>query len=288
MVLVMVAWGSTFVITKVSATEIPPLTLAFLRFLVATLALLPIVWARGGLQRMNGPLEMAPLVWMAITGIAFFTVAFNYGLVHASATQGALIYALGPAAIAVGAVLFLGEKLSLWRMLGIALSTVGVGVVIFAGKDASESPNALLGAVWMIGAIVAWTAYTLFAKRLADADQVLVITFISGLGTLMLLPFAAVELLQVEWQRPSMQAWLGLLFLGTVASAVAYVVYSYALRVLDASLVGVFTNLDPLVGVLTAVVFLNESLQTGHVIGGSIALAGMWLASTSTADARQT
>jgi drug/metabolite transporter (DMT)-like permease len=288
MVLVMVAWGSTFVITKVAATEIPPLTLAFLRFAIATLALLPVVWARGGFRRMTRPAAIGPLVWMAITGIAFFTVAFNYGLVHATATQGALIYALGPAAIAVGAVLFLQERLSVWRTLGIALSTVGVGVVIVAGKDASESPNALLGALWMVSAIVAWTAYTLFAKRLADADQVLVITSISGLGALMLLPLAVVELLQVEWQRPSAQAWLGLLFLGTVASAVAYVVYSYALRILDASLVGVFTNLDPLVGVFTAVIFLNESLETGHVIGGSIAIAGMWLASTSTPAARQT
>jgi drug/metabolite transporter (DMT)-like permease len=95
MVLVMVAWGSTFVVTKVAATEIPPLTLAFLRFAIATVALLPVAWARGAFRRMTRPVAIAPLIWMAITGIAFFTVAFNYGLVHATATQGALIYALG-------------------------------------------------------------------------------------------------------------------------------------------------------------------------------------------------
>lgn len=286
MVLVMVAWGSTFVITKVAATEIPPLTLAFLRFLVATLALLPLAWTRGGLKRGTNPVALAPLVWMAITGIVFFTVAFNFGLVYASATQGALIYALGPAAIAVGAVLFLQERLSVWRTIGIALSTIGVGIVIVAGKDSGESSNALLGAFWMVGAIFAWTIYTIYAKRFAGADQVLVITFISGLGTLILLPFAVVELLQFEWKAPSLQAWLGVLFLGVVASAVAYVVYNYALKVLDASLVGVFTNLDPLVGVFTAVLFLNETLQTGHVVGGTLALAGMWLASTPAAERR--
>jgi drug/metabolite transporter (DMT)-like permease len=289
MVLVMITWGSTFVITKVSAREIPPLTLAFLRFVVATLALLPLAWARGGTKRLPQPVPVAPLFWMALTGIAFFTVAFNYALVNASATQGALIYALGPAAIAVGAVLVLRERLSAWRTLGIVLSTVGVGIVILAGKEGGgEAPNPLLGAFWMVGAISAWAVYTICAKRLAEADQVIITTCISGLGALMLLPLAAFEMFRVEqYTMPSLKAWIGLLFLGIIASSLAYVAYNYALRVLDASLVGVFTNLDPIVGVLTAALFLNESLQTWQIAGGAIALAGMWLASTATASVTQ-
>jgi drug/metabolite transporter (DMT)-like permease len=100
----------------------------------------------------------------------------------------------------------------------------------------------------------------------------------------MLLPFAAGELLQSPRLRPTLEGWLGTLFLGAVASAVAYVVYSRVLRELDASLVGVYFTLDPIVGVATAVVFLGEALRGGQVVGGLIALVGMWLAASSPAS----
>jgi drug/metabolite transporter (DMT)-like permease len=66
---------------------------------------------------------------------------------------------------------------------------------------------------------------------------------------------------------------------GVVASALAFVVYSRALRELDASLVGAYLNLDPIAGVLTAVVLLGETLGLWQMSGGVVALTGMWLAS---------
>jgi drug/metabolite transporter (DMT)-like permease len=131
----------------------------------------------------------------------------------------------------------------------------------------------------MLAAVLAWTAYTIVAKRFADADQVVVITYVSLVGTAMLLPFSIWELAHVSWRQPSVQAWLGILFLGVVASALAYVVYGWALRILDASVVGTLSNLDPIVGVLTGVIFLGEKMSAGQVIGGAVALVGMWLAS---------
>jgi drug/metabolite transporter (DMT)-like permease len=95
----------------------------------------------------------------------------------------------------------------------------------------------------------------------------------------MLLPFAVIEFLQRDWVSPSMSAWASLLFLSVVASALAYIVYGYVLRELDASVVGIYTNLDPIVGVLIAVLLFGESLHAGQITGGLIAIAGMWLAS---------
>ena len=276
----MIVWGSTFVVTKAAATEIPALTLALLRFVIATIVLIPIAWSRGGLARLPRPIPFGALTLMALCGIALFTIAFNYALVFASATQGALIYALLPAAIAFAAVVFLKERPTARRIGGIVVSIGGVALVIAAGEAGGDSPRPLLGALWMIGAVVTWTAYTVFAKRLAAVDQVIVATSISLLGILMLAPLSGIELLYSPLDMPSTQAWLGMLFLGVIASALAYIVYSFALRELDASLVGVFTNLDPIVGVLTAVVFLGESLHGGQMLGGVLALVGMWLASS--------
>jgi drug/metabolite transporter (DMT)-like permease len=284
----MIVWGATFVVTKAAATEIPPSTLALLRFLIASAVLVPIAWSRGGLALLPRPIPLGALALMALSGIALYTIAFNYALVYASATQGALIYAVLPAAIALAAVAFLKERPTRRRIAGILLSICGVALVIAAGEKGGDSPHPLLGAWWMIGAVVAWTAYTVIAKRLAGANQIIVTTSISLLGVLMLAPLSGVELMQTPWPTPSLQAWAGMLFLGVIASALAYIVYSFALRELDATLVGVFTNLDPIVGVLTAVVFLGETLHGGHVTGGAIALVGMWLASSESSAVERT
>jgi drug/metabolite transporter (DMT)-like permease len=275
----MIVWGSTFVVTKAAAQDIPPLTLAALRFLIAAIVLIPIALSRGGLARLPKPIPWPALGLMAVTGIAIFAVTFTYALVHGSASQGALIYALVPACVAIAAVLFLGEKPSRQRIAGIVLSIIGVTLVTMAGETSIDAPHPVLGALWMFGAVIAWAAYTVFAKRLASADHVVTIALVSTLGALMLVPLAGVELMSTPWSNPSLSAWGGMLFLGIIASALAYIVYGFALRELDASLVGVYTNLDPIVGVLTAILFLGENLYSGQIAGGAIAFIGMWLAS---------
>jgi drug/metabolite transporter (DMT)-like permease len=280
LVLVMIVWGSTYVVTKAAVRQIPPLTLATLRYLTATAVLVSVALARGSLLRLPRPLPIAPLVWMGLTGIAILTVGFNYGLIYGSAFQGALVYALGPAAVAVAAVLGLGETLTGRRIAGIVLSVAGAILVVSSGETDPAAPHPWLGAICMLAGVLAWAYYTVIAKRLAGADQIVVIAWVSIIGTAMLLPLGIFELLQSRLPRPTMAGWLGVLFLGAVASAIAYVVYSWVLRELDASLVGAYFTLDPVVGVVTAVVFLREELRWEQVLGGLVALAGMWLAAS--------
>ena len=287
LIALMIMWGSTFVVTKDAAGEFSPLMLAMLRFLVASMVLVPLALMRGGFSALPRPIPWAPLLWMALTGIAAFSATFTLALVYGSASQGALIYAALPAAIAIAAVLFLGERPSRRRWLGIGLSIAGVSLLIGTGEADTASPNPSIGAAWMIGAVIAWTSYTIVAKRLAHADGIIVIAMVSVLGTAMLVPFAV-----IEWQgqpefSPSASGWAGLLFLGIVASALAYIVYGYVLKELDASVVGTYTNLDPIVGVLIAVALYGESLQPGQIVGGLIAFAGMWLASGEERSSRK-
>jgi drug/metabolite transporter (DMT)-like permease len=281
LILVMLVWGSTYVVTKIAVRDIPPLTLAVLRYLIAAVVLVPVAIARGGLMRLPRPLPIGSLISMGLTGVAILTVGFNYGLLYGSASQGALIYALSPAAVAIAAVFGLGESLSRRRIAGIALSVAGTALVVASGRMDPGAPRPLLGALCMAAGIIAWAGYTVVAKRLAGADQIVVIAWVSIIGTVLLLPFAAIELLQAPMIRLTLEGWLSALFLGAVASAGAYVVYSLVLRELDASLVGAWFPLDPLVGVATAVLFLGEELHRGQVVGGVIALGGMWLAASS-------
>jgi len=280
LILLMIVWGSTFVVTKATVRELPPLTLACIRFFIAAAVLAPFAMARGGFGLLPRPLPLVRFALMGLFGVATFSIGFNYAMVYASAAQGALIYALLPAAIAGAAVVALAEVPSRRRIAGIALSVIGVAIVVLSGKSDTASPAPLLGALCMLGAVLSWAAYTVLAKQLAAVDQIVVISLVSFIGALMLVPLAIAERLGSPWHPPSPQGWLGLLFLAVVASALAFVVYGRALRELDASLVGAYANLDPIIGVLTAVLLLGESFQPPQVAGGVLALGGMWLASS--------
>ena len=104
---------------------------------------------------------------------------------------------------------------------------------------------------------------------------------VMGIGTLLLLPFSAYEVVREGLRPLPIEGWLGILYLGAVASGLAYALYNASLRHLDASEVGVYTNLIPIVGVLTGIVFLGEPLSLRAIIGGAIVMLGVWITSRS-------
>jgi len=279
-VAVMVVWGSTFVVTKVAMQQFPPFTLAFLRFAIASLVI-ALFLRRGSLGRLRSAVSIGRLAFLALTGVALFTTAFNFALLYGSAAQGALLYATVPAVVALCAVLFLKERVTRRRMLGIALSVAGAALIAATGNaSADDAPAPLLGAALMPWTVVLWGAYTVGAKPIAAADQTAVTFGLSAIGALLLLPACALELAGSQWPDTSAAGWLGVLYLAVFASAGAYALFNFALRELDASTVGAFTNIDPIVGLLTAFLFLGEGLSPVQAAGAAIVLVGMWLAST--------
>jgi len=275
----MVLWGSTYLVTKEYIEAIPPSILATLRYAVVALILVPLARARGGLAALPRPVPWATLVLMGVAGVTVYYVAFNYAIYFASASQGALIQALSPAAIAAVARLQLRERLSTRRSIGIALSVIGVALVVSGPEPASGSRNAPLGALFMFVTVLAWATYTALAKRLAAVDEVVVAACVAVIGGALFLPGLALEWWFQGWPHISAGGWLGIVYLGAICSALCYVIYSYALRQLAASEVGVYANLVPIVGVALAVVFLGETLHPWQAVGGTVALIGMWLSS---------
>jgi drug/metabolite transporter (DMT)-like permease len=279
-VLLMIIWGTTYIITKIAIREVPPLTLAALRFLITALVLLPFAIAAGGLKRLPRPLPVFDIVAMALTGFVLYYAFFNYALEYGSASQGALIQALIPVGVAITAVIVLKEKLSKMRTAGIALAVLGVAMIVLAGKSDSASPNPVLGAVLMLFSVVVWSIYTVQVKRLADVEPTVLLTAIATVGTLIQLPLVAFELMRMpEPLAITAQGWASVVFLGAIASGFGLLVYNRALRLLDASLVGTYINLVPIIGVVSAVLFLGEALEGWQIVGSVLALVGVWLAS---------
>jgi drug/metabolite transporter (DMT)-like permease len=282
LLLTMTVWGSTFMVTKDLIASWPPFTLAFVRVTVGTLVVLPFAWSR---KPPGMHLPWGAIWSMGLIGVALYYIVFNIAMVHVSASQGALVQASIPAMTALVAVLWLRERATALRWLGIAMSVGGV-LIVFSGSGSEGAPSSLFGNLLMFASVVCWGLYTALAKRVAHLDSLVITTAVTGTGALLLLPLAAYEVIAANLAGDGLPplpliGWVELLYLGGVASGMAYLLYNASLRHLDASEVGVYTNLIPIVGVLTGVVVLGEPLSVRAIVGGLVVMLGVWITSRS-------
>ena len=279
LLITMVIWGSTFVVTKGINDQVQPFTLAFVRVAIGALVLLGcalVRQARGGAHSRWSALPWGTMITMGLIGVVLYYAVFNYSLVYTSASQGALVQSCIPAMTALVAVVWLREHASALRWTGIVLSMAGI-LIVFSGGDA-QSGGSLLGNVLMFVSAVLWGVYTSMAKRVATYDALQVTAGIIGAGAVLLLPLSAFEIVAEGVPSVDVRGWLGMAYLGAGASGLAYMMYSAALKHMDASEAGVYTNLIPIVGVIMGVM-LGEPLSLRAILGGVVVLVGVWLTS---------
>ena len=272
-------WGFAYVVTKSGLSAVPPMLFALLRYAVASLLLVPLALARGGLARLPKPVPWKTLILMSLAGVTVYYILFNLALGYTTASQTALIQSSFPAVVAMMAFVWLHERLFRRRVVGIALAVVGV-VLIVANTEADTSArDPLLGNALAFASVLAWGVYTILAKRMSNADPIAVTATISLIGTILLIPAVLLEGANVSLSSIPMSGWVPIIYLGALASAAGYLLYSRALRDIDASLVGTFINLSPVIGVVAGVVVLDESITVPAIIGGIMVLAGVWISS---------
>jgi drug/metabolite transporter (DMT)-like permease len=280
LLITMVIWGSTFVVTKGVNDQVGPFTLAFVRVAIGAAVLLVCAFvrqARGGSHSPWSALPWGTMITMGLVGVVLYYAVFNYSLVYTSASQGALVQSCIPAMTALVAVVWLREQASVMRWAGIALSMVGV-LIVFSGAAAQSGDASLLGNVLMFVSTVLWGVYTSMAKRVANFDPLQVTAGIIGASVVMLLPLAGFEVAAEGVPSINLKGWLGMAYLGAGASGIGYMLYSAALKHIDASEAGVYTNLIPIVGVVTGVM-LGDPLSLRAILGGVVVLVGVWLTS---------
>ena len=286
-VLAQLFWAMNFVVGDRVIAEFTPLELTFLRWLGAFPILLVItLWIeRDRLDKW----KLAAREWwihivQAVLGMVGYTLLLYAALDTTSAVNASVISAINPAVIALAAVVVLGERIRRGGVLGIAISFVGVVIVVLLGGSGGIADvSVAVGDLLILGAILAWTAYVIISRRI-QTPPITATTVQVGMSALMLALVMAIVGIQAQ---PSTEGWWGLAIIIIFPSALAYLLWNVAVTQLGPSRSGVFLNLLPVFTAIIAVA-LGDALTVWQVIGGIIVLAGVYLTTrpgaTITAD----
>jgi drug/metabolite transporter (DMT)-like permease len=279
LVLTTAFWGGAFIAGRHLAQHMPHFLAATGRFVAALLPLLAFALATGNFPRLTRRQVGATLL-LGATGVFAYNAFFFAGLAHIPASRAALIVALSPIMTMLVMRVLAHERWSALRFAGVAVSLVGVTLVITRGDLASVLGGAVgLGELWIFLAVVAWVAYTIIGKRALDGLSATAATAWSTLwGTLMLAVPALVELAGGAVRWPDGLSWLAMAYLGVCGTALAFVWYNQAVATIGPARATLFTNLVPVFAVIFSVVFLGERPVLASLVGGVLVVSGVFLA----------
>ena len=274
-------WSVNYIVARSAPGVVEPHMLALGRWALAGVILAFVARSELWRERSSTLADSGRYLVLGALGMLICGAWVYQGAKTTSAINIALIYAASPVLIAVGAVLWLGERLS-WRQgVGVMVAMAGVFHVVVKGQWlALGQVQWVAGDGWIVVAMVAWAAFSLLQKKWpSPLGSTARLAAICMGGVLVLLPFSVWEYLQPDRPAWTMQASLLVVAAGLLPGIGAYWAYGFSQKVLGASRVAASLYLGPLYGGLTAWVFLGEAMGWHHVMGAALILPGIYLAS---------
>jgi drug/metabolite transporter (DMT)-like permease len=263
----------THIVAKSAVGAIGPLAVALLRFTIASTVLLVH-------QRVRGRATVTRKDKLRLIALGFFVVPINqgfflFGLSRSTPSHASLLYALTPLVVLLLAGRMLGERSIGSKLLGTLVAFAGVAIILFE-RGLRNEMDVLVGDVLILVAVFAWGAYTVLAKQLVERyDAMTVTTWAIVSGTVMCLPAFLIPGAIPPLRSIGPGAWGGIAYLSIGTSVIAYPLYMYALRHLEASKVAVTTNVQPILTAILSWAIFGERFTPGFVLGALLVLAGV-------------
>jgi drug/metabolite transporter (DMT)-like permease len=285
LVALIVFWGSSFVVVKIALAQgLTPISIATYRFLLAGgLFVLTLVFRKKGKSELKMSIQKHDLpvfVFLALSGITFFFLAQYTGINMAGASIAAIfVCLLSPIFIAVGSVVVLKERVGKWQVLGIGFAAVGTLIVILGGSVGLQLDSGFFyGSIILLTTPFLWTFYTLLGKRTIEKyDPILVLTYITVLGGVFLLPFSLAEGSILLALSMSTSSWIAIAYLSITCSLVGYYIWFYSVERVGATVTSSILFGEPLVTVLLAAAFVGEKITAPIAVGGVLIFLGVYL-----------
>jgi drug/metabolite transporter (DMT)-like permease len=280
-VLATIIWSGNFIVARGISQRIGPVSLAFYRWLTATLIMLPLAWKKYKEEKIIVKANWRYLFWTAFTGIALFNTCVYIAGHYTTAINLALIGTTSsPIFSGIMAVVFLKETMGRLRVAGYILCIAGILLLLSKGSwEHLAAFHFSKGDLWVIAGALSFACYSILVrKKPAGISPLNFLFVIFASGTLMLLPFYLVEMIQgaaVKWDY----SLIGIiLYLGAGASVIAFLCWNMALHKLGAARTVLFGNLIPIFSVWEAVLLLGEQVTSIHLVSGLLVITGVVIA----------
>ena len=280
LIVAMALWGSSFIALKLAFAELPPMWVIFGRMALGSLVFL-LAW------RWRGQMHYRTGDWKYLLGLAACEPCLYFlfealALQHTSAAQAGMVTALLPLLVAVGAFIFLGERISRTTLAGFLLAVIGAVWLSLAGSADEHASNPILGNFYELLAMLCAMGYTLLLKHLSSRYSPFLLTaMVAFVGTLFFLPLALVT--EPLTTRISPMGLGAVAYLGILVTVGAYGLYNFGVSRLPASQASGFTNLIPVFTLLFAILLLGESLNGMQVLAAALVFSGVLLSQWRTA-----
>jgi drug/metabolite transporter (DMT)-like permease len=273
-------WAGNSVVGRALHEFVPPVTLAFWRWSIALLLLLP--WIVRPLWRQRRVIRSSwkVLLLLSILGVATYNTLNYAALQTTTATNSALINSACTVMIIVVNFILFRVRASAWQWTGVAVSLAGTLVIVGRGDAGVLLGLELVrGDVLLLMLAVFWALYTACLRwRPRDLDGLGFLGSTVVIGLLILAPLYCWEAFNSGPVTLSPGVIAGVGYTGIFPSVLAYLFWNRGVAEVGANRAGQFLHLVPLFGTLLAVVFLRESLQAFHLAGAALIFAGIYLA----------
>jgi len=279
-------WAGNAIVGRLAAGHIPPVTLAFLRWFLAFLILLPFAWKH--LRHDWGAIRerLGIMVLLSITGIGAFTSLQYWALEHTTALNTLLLQSAGPLFVAVWSLILLGIRLTLAQAGGVVVSLIGVLVILLHGDLTTLADiDFNKGDIIFTVALVIFGVYSALSLKRPEIHGLSFAAFTFACGSACLVPLLIWEI----FARPVMQLdtanLLTLFYIAVFPSTLAYLCFNRGVQLIGANRAAPFFHAVPAFGAVMAIVFLGERPQLFHLIGFALVLTGVFVASRKPANA---
>jgi drug/metabolite transporter (DMT)-like permease len=279
LLLIATLWGTFPATGKLAVADLPPVFLTAARGVIAS-SFLAALLVRSGSETVRGlgPHSIRSFILLGVLGLLMSTQLSYIGYVYTTAANAAILQAATPVLVALGARAFLGERLRRRQQAGVALSALGVLVVVTDGRLVLLRVEDLrLGDFITMVGLVSWTAYTLYGKRVILTHSPALTTTAAYVAGTVLLVVEAV-LTAPLFPRPVMtaRAWLIVVY-HAILGAVAHIWWYRTVERVGAARAAVFMNVTPIVGVFLASALLAEPVGVWEILGVLLVLGGVAL-----------
>lgn len=273
-------WSVNFVLGRFIKDDITPLELAFFRWFFVFLIVSPILIIRYRNIFNSLKQNFKILAILAILGITAFNTLLYYGLTTTTSTNALIINSTVPVLVLLGSYIILKQKINLYQTMGIILSTLGV-VFLILKADISNIFTLKLnqGDILVIISSISWALYSVLVKfKPKDLNDFEYFATIVMIGFGLLVPFYLYQGYSIHQELEVLKNnYLIFLYVSIFASITSYYLWHYGVDKIGASKTAQFTHLMPIFGIVLASIFLNETLETYHILGVILIALGIYL-----------